>query len=686
MNISGLIIKSFTLKNFLSVGGATQALKFDEHDLTLILGNNADANGTVTKNGSGKTALLQGLSYGLYGQPLTKIKVGNLINNINQKGMFVVVEMERDGVAYRIERGKKPDILRFYKNNEDITDVDNDAKGENRETQHDIDAIIGMSHTMFKHIVALNTYTDPFLKEASGKQREIIEELLGVTQISNRAEHLKVLISASKDMVKSEEAHVSATKAANVRIQQAVDSAERDMIKWGTKHEHRIENLAEEISAMENIDFDGELKRFDELEQWRKSERVLNTDHQYASKELDQLVRDRKRLDSDIKRARVDADGTSVSAAIARLERDLVRARSGIAAVEGSIDSARRDVERLEAVLANPGEQECKTCGQELSGTDHLAYVVKRVTADRDAALLVVSSKAAELTDLQADISDMETDIAYRVGEALKAKTTAVAALERLTGEGMVMDEQIVLKTVHLDQIAADLKALGSKPVLLFDSRDEVYSAKHAREALVADLERERNAINPFAGQVDGLKSSIQIIDMDNLNNAHDLLRHQDFLFKLLTSKDSFIRRKIIEQNLSYLNNRLHYYLGKLGLPHEVVFQSDLSVTIELIGRDFDFAQLSRGEGNRVIMATSWAFRDVWESLNHRVNLIFMDELLDSGMDSTGAEAGLQILKSFGRAGRNVFLVSHRDELVGRIDNIVTVSKENGFTSIDTTS
>ena len=88
---------------------------------------------------------------------------------------------------------------------------------------------------------------------------------------------------------------------------------------------------------------------------------------------------------------------------------------------------------------------------------------------------------------------------------------------------------------------------------------------------------------------------------------------HSKILFKLLTNKDP-IRKKIIDQNLMYLNNRLTYYLDKLGLIHSVVFQNDLSVEITQLGQDLDFDNLSRGERNRLILGMSFAFFDVWES------------------------------------------------------------------------
>ena len=141
------------------------------------------------------------------------------------------------------------------------------------------------------------------------------------------------------------------------------------------------------------------------------------------------------------------------------------------------------------------------------------------------------------------------------------------------------------------------------------------------------------------------------------------------------------MRKKIIDQNLSYLNSRLTHYLYTIGLPHQVTFQNDLSVTISELGRELDFDNLSRGERNRLILSLSWAFRDVFESLYTPINLLFIDELMDSGLDTAGMENSLAILKHMSRErNKSVWLVSHRDELAGRVNNILRVVKENGFT------
>ena len=202
-------------------------------------------------------------------------------------------------------------------------------------------------------------------------------------------------------------------------------------------------------------------------------------------------------------------------------------------------------------------------------------------------------------------------------------------------------------------------------------------------EKLAEQIELNKNTEDPYADQIADMRdSALEDVDYGHMNSLVSLLEHQDFLLKLLTNKDSFIRKKIIDQNLSYLNSRLAYYLDKLGLPHDVVFQSDLTVEITELGRDLDFDNLSRGERNRLILGLSWSFRDIFESLYSTINVLFVDELIDSGMDTNGVESSLGILKKMARDGnRSVYLISHKDELQGRVESVLNVIKENGFTS-----
>ena len=92
-------IKNITVKNFMSVGNQTQAVDFDRAQLTLVLGENVDLGGddSGSRNGTGKTTIVNALSYAMYGQALTNIKKENLINKTNGKHMLVTVEFDANG-------------------------------------------------------------------------------------------------------------------------------------------------------------------------------------------------------------------------------------------------------------------------------------------------------------------------------------------------------------------------------------------------------------------------------------------------------------------------------------------------------------------------------------------------------------------------------------------------------------
>ena len=230
------------------------------------------------------------------------------------------------------------------------------------------------------------------------------------------------------------------------------------------------------------------------------------------------------------------------------------------------------------------------------------------------------------------------------------------------------------------------LGPLGTAPTVFYDTLEDALNHKNSLATLQTNLTTRQVEADPYGEQITDMQGqALQAVSYDTLNELTRLQEHQDFLLKLLTSKDSFVRKKIIDQNLSYLNQRMTHYLDRIGLPHTVRFQNDLTVSIEELGRELDFDNLSRGERNRLILSLSWAFRDVWESQNQPINLLFIDEVIDTGMDSSGVENSLAILKKMAREGnRSVWLVSHKDELAGRVNNVLSVVKENGFTTYNT--
>ena len=267
-------LKELTVKNFMSVGNQTQAVDFCKEQLTLVLGENLDQGGddNGSRNGTGKTTIVNALCYALYGNALTNIKKDNLINKINGKNMLVTLHFEKNGIDYRIERGRKPSVMKFFINNqEQSVDESDDSQGDSRETQNDITDLIGMSLDMFKHIVALNTYTEPFLSMRANEQREIIEQLLGITQLSEKAETLKELVKQTKDAIQQENADIEAAKKSNEKIQQSIDSLITKQKLWVKQQQSDCNKIESSITELKNVDIEAELeqhaklKTYDEL-------------------------------------------------------------------------------------------------------------------------------------------------------------------------------------------------------------------------------------------------------------------------------------------------------------------------------------------------------------------------------------------------------------------------------------
>ena len=264
--------------------------------------------------------------------------------------------------------------------------------------------------------------------------------------------------------------------------------------------------------------------------------------------------------------------------------------------------------------------------------------------------------------------------------EALKSKLADMEGESNPRGGERVAEAKAELKKAKAELKKA--KAVPDDPETHFGSMDEVREHEKKIGTFGARLEALREEKDPYKEQIAKLKADgIQKIPRREMNRLAELREHEDYLLKLLTNKDSFIRKRIIDQNLAFLNSRLEHYLGRLRLPHMVVFNSDLSVDISDLGRSLDFHNLSKGERSRLSLGLSWSFRDVHETMHESVDFMSLDEIIDSGLDESGVECAMEALRTFHEdRGKNVFIVSHRKEMADLADSTIHVVKEDGFT------
>ena len=345
-------IKDLTVKNFMSVGNQTQAVDFNREQLTLVLGENLDQGGddSGSRNGTGKTTIINALSYALYGTALTNIKRNNLINKTNGKGMLVTLHFEKDGQDYRIERGRSPNVLKFFVNEQE-QEMTDESQGDSRKTQEYINDLLDMSHDMFKHIVALNTYTEPFLSMRVNDQRAIIEQLLGITILSEKAEALKEQVRVTKDAITEETLKINAIQTANEKIKESISTLEGRQRAWISKQKQDCEKLVQAIAQLEELDIDTELDAHEKLQNWNE-----------------------------------------LNAAIVALNKEKSTLDSALLRADKSVEKAEKDI-------ANLDDATCYTCGQELH-TDKKEEILSRKTKELNDALAYHTEVSTKLKDV----------------------------------------------------------------------------------------------------------------------------------------------------------------------------------------------------------------------------------------------------------------------------------------------
>lgn len=578
-----LILEDITLQNFMSVGNVPSKVDLNTGHLTLVLGENQDmGDDEGARNGVGKSTIANAILYALEDRALTNIKKDNLINNTNKKNMEVILNFSKDDVKYRIVRGRKPNKLHFFVDGRDINDSDQ-SLGDSRDTQTEIQKVTGLSHAIIKHILALNTYTEPFLTMSAADQRVIIEQLLGITRLSEKAEALKIEIKATKDEIARETIIIDTNKAANERVLASIESMNRNKIRWDAEQEAKLIELSSYLEKLYSIDVDQE---------------IANHAHN------DVVIKNNTTRDS--------------------LEREKSRITTEIIDVASSIED-------LESNLAIILDKKCPMCRQGVCDDNHEELIISTVAQ--------IESKEIKILNLND----------------------------------------------RLDQINADLSAIPIHEIVSthYKTISEAHVHKTNVENLMAKIAEHSESVNPYIRQIEDTRNvAMKELSWDTVNNLSNIHKHQELLLKLLTHRDSYVRKRIIEHNLSHLNSRLSHYLEKMGLPHRVVFQSDLTVEITYMGRDLDFDNLSRGERNRLILSLSWTFRDIFESMYFPINLMMIDELIDNGLDPSGVEAALKVLKHMNmERNKTVLLISHRDELHGRVSSVLKVIKKRGFTT-----
>lgn len=597
-----LKLVSISLRNFMSYGNNVTVVKLDQPGTTFIVGQDLDntTNGTGS-NGVGKTTILNAIVYALYNRALTDdVNVDSLINNINKKNMEVTLDFTIGDMCYRIVRARKMksgpsgNYVMFYARSGDFdfTDKDDLSKGHSvYDTDKDIVVTVGMKFDIFTRIVIFSAMKEPFfnlplrvhgtLKKAN--QTDFIEELFGLTELSEKAEELKNQTRDVTRRLTEVQSEIQHQEKEHARYLEQLASAEKRVGLWEKTHITDIQTIEDTLTEYAGFDFDLEWELINCEKELRTEMANLETNEAAIEKQL--------KLASKAKKTNADE-------------------------------------------LAVLAEAKCPYCEQEFANNEHK---VTDCTDKLAVAESEIETLTREWTAIGDNINELLTKIAEVQGQRkLKVRGTELSQIQR----------SVELGQSQLDQL--------------------------------------RSATNPFIEPLEELKNmAITPVDYTEINSLTKKVEHHEFLYKLLTKKDSFVRRNLLNKNLPYLNQKLQDYLTELGLAHKVEFTHELTAKITQFGRELGFGNLSAGQKARVNIALSFAFRDVLQSMHTPVNICLLDEILDVGLNGSGVQMAVRMLKRKARDEKlSMYVISHRDEIDSSFDRTLTVQISKGFSYI----
>lgn len=666
MSNSNLIFTGLWLKNLLSFGNELHYINLGGNSLSVILGENLDVGGEDSRNGCGKSGCIDSLSFCLYGKSARGISGSKLVNKTMGKLMLTIVEYQRNGLHYRVERGIGPDRLSFYTkpigNTDEWTLKGPDHKYVYERTQKrkddttdDIIESLGIDYAMFGLLVAISSEADPFLKMKDEEKRTIMENLCGIKLLAERAALIKEERRDKKIVLAGEESSIAATKTANQRVLDQIADMETRSQQWNARHAQTLTQLQTALDRFASIDID------DQLAVLRETEELQTLmDELFQQQRMNQQAKQARERESKlIERQREDT----------RKQKE-EQHRLEVRQLERERESLRQQIIRLEAdeqkkttELAKIHAATCPTCAQHW-------------VADPKVPVLLEETICKIALDIQTSSESLVALVDPPEPEVNQVDDTIVDQPSILTDPEDLTDS--------INQLAEMIAEL-TEP-LAFQTIEEAVEASTRSESLRGELERAQAEANPHLASIDKLKREALVqIEYTRMDQLKQWIEHADLLVNLLTSSDSFLRKELIDRYLPVLNGQIKRHLSDLGLPHRVRFNTDLTCDIT-IGRDeYDYGNLSKGERLRLTLALNLAFLDLYEYMHNSINVLLIDELLDNGMDLRGAENGVNLLERMvATKNKRVLLITHRGDIADRVDDVIKIRKENGFSKIIT--
>lgn len=721
------------IRNFLSYGNNITKIDLDFTEPTLIVGENHDSvvNGEICTNGAGKSTILNALSYALYGNVVTDgIKVNGLINNINKKNLYVYIIFEDGGIYYRIERWRKNkkmggDGVKISSG--DSVDTIDDVKtpADRGINEYIVENIIKIPFEIFVRIIVFTPSYKPFLnmpvthtKEPS--QTSILEEIFGFTELTEKSVLLKEKIKQTTIDIKTLTELNDRVKVERQRYIEQLDFSIKVSNTWDDEQSSKINTLKASVQMMASINFDEQIsnisKRDELILQQSKIKNELSiienklTDHEKNVKEYDLWVTsidvDKSKLKESLTPLlNIQFDNElNILNNIAELNENYEKIKKmrddKLADKNKLLESINTINAEMESLLA----AKCPYCKQEFHENQGKLNERKNLLSQINDSMSTIDSILQQCTLAESAINDElktfspmfhnETEL-NKVKLSRDSLVDKLDALENATNpykKLLLNDVECTILSTSKSELRQKLDVIANELRIYHDMNlpnlATVYDNKSSYEKLVSQLDEKNKEVNPHIETIQRLQNVLNAMDDTNdtkIDELNDLQFHQEFLLKLLSKKDSFIRQALLDVNLPVLNDRLQYYLDFMSLPHKVSFTKEMMISISQFNNEIDFANLSGGQKARINIALAFAFRDVVQARYKKINFFILDECLDTGLSNLGIKLATKMIKNIAKDNNlSMYIITHRDEIKSSFNKKITAVLKGGITTLQT--